>query len=116
MTTQSGDISLRRRALIRTLFVSVLTTLVLIVAMPDAVIPWHPLSVYGFSCDLDGVIHNVVPGFPAADAGIVEGDRVDFAATDIGARSVLANRDSYAASFHAARRSGDVIQEEANYA
>jgi hypothetical protein len=98
MTTQTEDASKRRRALIRTLFVSVLTTLVLIVAMPDVVIPWHPLSVYGFSCDLDGVIHNVVPGFAAADAGIVEGDTVDFATTGIAARSVITNRDSYVAS------------------
>lgn len=98
MTIQSDDQNQRRRTLIRTLFVSVLTLLVLAVAMPDVIIPWHPLSVYGFSCNLDGVIHNVVPGFAAADAGIVEGDSVDFASTDIAARSVVANRDTYMAS------------------
>lgn len=98
MATQADDPKRRRRALIRTLFVGALTTLVLALALPDAVIPWHPLSVYGFSCDLDGVIHNVVPGFAAADAGIVEGDSVDFASTGIAARSVLVNRDAYAAA------------------
>lgn len=98
MTTQLDDPSRRGRTLVRTIFVSVLTSLVLAVAMPDVIIPWHPLSVYGFACDLNGVIHSVVPGYAAADAGIVDGDIVDFASTDIAARSVLANRDAYTAA------------------
>lgn len=72
---------LRRRALIPTIVVVVLTSVSLAISVPDVILPWQPMSVYGFHLNRDGEISTVVPGYAAADAGIVNGDRIDLKST-----------------------------------
>src|SRR5215469_16373863 len=66
----------RRRAVIRTIVVCFFAALTLVSEGSDIVLPWHPLSTYGFGFTGDTTIHGVIPGGPAAKAGIQDGDRV----------------------------------------
>ena len=55
----------------------VLTSVFIAIMLPDMVLPWHPMSVFGLNIGYDGTITNVAPGYAAANAGIQDGDRVD---------------------------------------
>src|SRR5579863_8021072 len=66
--------------ILRALLVVVVTAWALATTLPDILLPWHPLSTYGFS-HRGGVITRVTAGGPAALAGLRPGDRIDLTQT-----------------------------------
>src|SRR5271154_1836196 len=61
---------------VRNVLVVLIAGWALLTTVPDFVLPWHPLSSYGFFHKGD-VVTRVVPGGPA---GIDVGDRIDLSA------------------------------------
>ena len=69
------------RAALRAFVVIALSLLILAVTASDLRRLWHPLGVFGYTTDGDGVVFAVDENSPAARAGIQVGDRVDLRST-----------------------------------
>jgi GAF domain len=76
------------RRTVRTVTVVVLTALAMAWTLPDIVLPWHPLNIFGFTQN-DGTISSVWPGYSAEQAGLHVGDRIDLKAVPMDVRSML---------------------------
>ena len=68
--------------------VCLITAWSLATTLPDIALPWHPLSSYGLF-HKDGLVTNVPPNGPAAEAGIRIGDRIDLSAMPMDERRHL---------------------------
>jgi GAF domain-containing protein len=64
-------------ATLRTIVVIGLAFVWLSMDAVDARRIWHPIGVFGYGTNVDGVVTGVDPGSPAASAGIKIGDRLD---------------------------------------
>jgi hypothetical protein len=76
------------RRTVRTVAVVILTALAMAWNIPDIILPWHPLNIFGFTND-HGTVNSVWPGYSAEQAGLRVGDRIDLTAAPIGTRKVL---------------------------
>jgi hypothetical protein len=77
------------RSLWRVAAVALLSLFTIVFSVTDIVLPLHPTAQFGFQVDSEGRVLGVVPGSPAAIAGIAPGDVFDMRATPFDSRRYL---------------------------
>ena len=70
-------------ATLRTIVVIALSLFVIAINVVDLNEIWHPIGVFGYGTNVDGVVTGVDPGSPADLAGMRVGDRVDQSAMSV---------------------------------